>query len=74
MRAEARGRRGGTSGRGAQEGRERGGQRVLCYARMADVHLATLHARLRVHTALLTDVCVRNGLTPRSMRSLIGRC
>ena len=54
--------------------RERGSQRYLCYARISDVHLETLHARLRVHDALLTDVCFRNGLTARSVHNLVGRC
>ena len=54
--------------------KERGGVRHLCYARMPDIHLADLHKRLRVHNALLTDVCFRNGLTPTSMHNLVGRC
>ena len=54
--------------------KEKGGQRFLCYARVADIHLADLHTRIRVHDALLTDVCFRNGLTPKTAQSLIGRC
>lgn len=54
--------------------RERGSQRYLCYCRLSDLHLADLHARLRVHDSLLTDVCFRNGLTARSMHNLVGRC
>ena len=54
--------------------RERGSQRYLCYTRLADVQLADLHSRLRVHDSLLTDVCFRNGLTPRSVHNLVGRC
>ena len=54
--------------------RERGGQRYLCHARIADLHLADLHRRLRVHDALLRDVCVREGLTGTSKERLVGRC
>ena len=54
--------------------RERGGQRYLCHARLADVRLADVHRRLRVHDALLTDVCVREGLTARTRERLVGRC
>ena len=55
--------------------REKGGQRYLCHARLADLRLADLHRRLRVHDALITDVCVREGLTTSSKeRRLIGRC
>ena len=53
--------------------KERGGQRYLCYVRLKDIHLADLHKRLRIHDALLTDVCFRNGLTSRSMNNLVGR-
>ena len=54
--------------------REKGGQRYLCHARLADLRLADLHRRLRVHDALITDVCVREGLTTSSKDRLIGRC
>ena len=54
--------------------REKGGQRYLCHARLADLRLADLHRRLRVHDALITDVCVREGLTTSSKERLIGRC
>lgn len=54
--------------------RERSSARHLCYARITDIHLADLHARLRVHSSLLTDVCFRNGLTSRTMHNLVGRC
>ena len=54
--------------------REGGSQRHLCHARLSDLHLADAHKRLRVHPALLTDVCVRNGLTARTMHNVVGRC
>lgn len=54
--------------------REKGGHRYLCHARISDLHLADLHRRLRVHDALITDVCFREGLTKASKDRLIGRC
>lgn len=54
--------------------REGKAQRNLCHIRLKDVHLGELHARLRVHDALLADVCFRNGLTAQSAPNLIKRC
>ena len=57
--------------------REKGSQRYqrnICYSRIQDVHMSDLNNRLRVPTSLLTDVCFRNGLTPKSMHNLVGRC
>ena len=54
--------------------REKGSMRYVAHARLSDITLADVHKRLRVHQSLLTDTCVRSGLTGRSARNLIGRC
>ena len=54
--------------------KDKGGTRTLAFARMGDIHLGKLHTRLRVHTSLLEETCLREGLTPASADRLIPRC
>ena len=54
--------------------KEGGATRHLAHARLADVHLGAIHARLRVNQSLVEDTCLRNGLTARTSDRLIGRC
>lgn len=54
--------------------KERGGMRYLCTVKLTELHLGDVHARLRVHDDLVSDVCWREGLTASSRDRLISRC
>ena len=54
--------------------KEGGGVRTLAFCRLSDIHLGALHTRLRVHSKLLAETCVREGLTARTSDRLVGRC
>ena len=54
------------------KGRPLGAKRTLCY--MTKPLMNKVHAQLKATDSLISTICWRNGLTPRTASTLIGRC